>query len=168
MTRIHSATRYDTPEIAALREEINADGRALDQLVREHRLRERERFAAYAELLRGRRPEYPTQDHLEGLRRVAELVHEGLPYGDHLGYATEADRSTGRALPASVQFSSQAQRVNVHACAPYAPESARRLWELADDEVTALREHLGLLSLRIVSEWVHEDGIAFVLASRRV
>ena len=55
MTRIHSATRYDTPEIARLREQINADGRALDQLVREHRLRERERFAAYAELLHGRR-----------------------------------------------------------------------------------------------------------------
>lgn len=86
MNRIHSATRYDTPEITALREEINADGRALDEMVREHRRQERERFAQY----------------------------DDLPYGDHLGCPRPQDREAGVKLPASVRFSSQASRINVH------------------------------------------------------
>lgn len=168
MTRICSATRYDTPEIAALREEINADGRALDELVREHRPRERERFAAYAEMLRARRPEYPTAEHLRGLEQVAMLVNEDLPYGDHLGYATAADRAAGCELPRSVQFSSQASRANVYAGAPYAPESARRLWTLTAGEIVALRQRLRELSLGIVSEWAHEDGVAFVVRAAEI
>ncbi|MDO4254363.1 MAG: hypothetical protein Q4C81_04335 [Kocuria sp.] len=168
MNRIYSATRYDTPEITALREEINADGRALDEMVREHRRQERERFAQYDDLLRQRRPSYPTSDHLQALEQVARLVHDDLPYGDHLGCPRPQDREAGIELPASVHFSSQASRINVYAGAPYAAESTRRLWQLDAAECAALRDRLRELSLRIVTEWVHEDGIAFVVASRRV
>lgn len=165
MTRIYSTTLFDTPEIAALREQINSASRTLEGLAREHRLQELKRIAKYEGLLLARRPTYPTEDHFSALHKIAILVHAGLPYGDHLGYPRPEDHQAGIDLPDSVNFCSHPQRINVYARAPYAAGSARRLWQLAPAEIAALREHLRSLSLRILDEWTHEDGVAFVVAT---
>ncbi len=168
MTRIYSTTLFDTPEIAAFREQINSASRTLEGLTREHRLQEPQRIAKYEGLLLARRPPYPTEDHLSALNKIALLVHTGLPYGDHLGYARPEDHQAGIALPGSVNFCSHGARVNIYARAPYAAGSTRRLWQFTYNEIAELREHLRSLSLSIVHEWTHDDGVAFVVASHRV
>jgi hypothetical protein len=168
MTHIYSATRYDTPAIAALREEINSDGQALDALLREHRHQERELCDEYARLLRAQRPRYPARRHVRGLEQIAALVHEGRAYGDHLGHATRGDLDAGRALPRSVLFSAHASRLNVYADAPYAPGSGARLWEFTVEEIEDFRSRLRDLSLAVIDEWVHEDGVGFIVRSKRV
>lgn len=168
MSLIHGTTPYDTDQIVELRREINDDDEALCAVMREARTKERERCEVYDRLLVARRPQYPSAEQLRGLEQVAEIVHAGLHYGDHLGYATDEDRAAGRELPGCVQFSSRSNRVNVYARAPYAARSTRRLWSFTDHEVDFLRQRLRQLSLSIFSEWAHEDGVAFLVSSARV
>lgn len=164
MARIFKTSRYDTTKIAALRDEINKDGRAFDEFARKHRRDERARFEEYADLLRRRRPAYPTSDHLEGMTQIAAFIRNAQFYGDHLGYPTAADHAADRALPDSVHFSSRASRINIYARTPYRPDSAQRLWEFTQDEVADLRAHLHTVSLSVINEWRHHDGVGFIVA----
>ncbi|WP_435745442.1 hypothetical protein [Microbacterium sp. PMB16] len=41
-------------------------------------------------------------------------------------------------------------------------------WSFAAADLDALRSELKSRSLRIMSEWEHEDGIAFIVADSRV
>ncbi|MGW0881328.1 hypothetical protein [Streptomyces sp. NPDC002671] len=169
MTVIFSGTPYDTPEILALRNTINEKDQAHTQAVQAHHRKQSELCDRYEHLLAACGPEYPTSEHLAALDQVAFLVHSDTPYGDHLGYATEQDKTAGREIPPSVEFSSTASRINVYARAPLATGFSRgRLWEFTPDELDSFREQLCQRSLRIVSEWVHEDGIAFIVASSKV
>lgn len=110
------------------------------------------------------RPQYPTAEHLAGLSRVADLLRSGTAYGDHLGYATEREREAGRALPSGVRFDSHSQRLNVVALAPYAPDSADYIWSFTDDEVQAIRDRIADLDRKVIDEWLHADGIGFIVA----
>ncbi|MFM9539965.1 hypothetical protein [Streptomyces turgidiscabies] len=169
MTVIFSDTPYDTPEILALRNAINEEDQSHTQAVLAHHRKQRELCDRYERLLAVRRPAYPTPEHLTALDQVAFLVHSDAPYGNHLGYATEEDRAAGRELPTSVDFCSTASRINIHARAPLSLKfAARRLWEFSAGELDAFRQQLGQRSLRIISEWVHEDGIAFIVASSKL
>lgn len=169
MSRITNAgTAYDTDEIVALRQEMNDACAAFKDQQREFRQRKKDLCARYSELMRAQRPTYPTADHIEGIARIATWVHNDIPYGDHLGGPTENDRATGLSLPRGVRYSSASQRINFFALAPYEPGAARYLWSFTDDDVAALRELIEEHLLRIVSEWRHGDGRAFVVASRQV
>lgn len=169
MTVIFSDTPYDTPEIRALRKAINEEDQAHTQALLAHHRKQRELCDSYERLLAVRRPAYPTPEHLTALDQVAFLVHSDTPYGDHLGCATEQDQAVGRELPTSVDFCSTVSRINIYARAPLSPKfSARRLWKFSAGELVAFRQQLSQRSLRIINEWVHEDGIAFIVASSKV
>lgn len=168
MTVIYSPTPYDTPEIVALREEINSESRAFEQFRREHSIREQQRCKDYDALLAAQRPTYPTPEHLEAIDRVASYVHDDLTYGDHLGYPRAEDEEAGRALPYSVAYFSANGRINVFARAPYRARSITRAWEFTPHEIETLRQRIRDNKLRIISEWIHEDGIAFVVVDARV
>lgn len=168
MSIINHTTPYDHPGIVALREEINAERRAIDRIVREHNIHERELCDQYDTLLAAQRPTYPTREHLDAIDRIAIFVHHDLAYGDHHGNPRPEDREAGRVLPSSVKFYSTAQRINVHAGAPYKARTTSRAWKFTEDEIEALRQHIRSNKLRITREWTHEDGVAFIVTDARV
>ncbi|WP_435745440.1 hypothetical protein [Microbacterium sp. PMB16] len=97
---------------------INEREKASDTARWAHVAEQRERTDRCHQLLATRRPTYPTAEHLAGLDQITTLVREDLAYGDHLGYATDADKAASLALPKSLCFSSRASRINVYARAP--------------------------------------------------
>lgn len=168
MTVIYSSSPFETPEIADLRESINEADRDFAQQKIEHDRQQRELCARYDDMLAKQRPVYPKAEQLNALDRIADFIESDTPYGNHLGYATEQDKAAGRTLPGSVQFASRSHRINIYTHAPYAAGSSRRLWSFSEDELDAIRNKLQERSLRIVSEWNHEDGTAFVVTSAKV
>lgn len=168
MTAIYSTSEHDTTEIAELRQAINDRDDTFSKLERAHRQEQRMQMNRYDALLTSIRPSFPTPEHLQAFDQIAALVHDGISYGDHLGYPTNADKLAGRALPKSVHFSAAAGRVNVYAGAPRKARGGDRAWQLSDGDISALRGELRQRSLKILSEWQHEDGVAFVVADARV
>ncbi|WP_404473446.1 hypothetical protein [Microbacterium aerolatum] len=168
MTVIFSTSEHDTDEIVELRDSINDTDNAFSKIQREHRLQQRERMDRYDALLGAIRPSFPTPAHLEAFDQIRNLVHDDIAYGDHLGYATDVDMLAGRALPKSVNFESRTNRINVYAGAPRKARGGDRAWEFSDADITALRAELRQRSLKVLSEWMHEDGVAFVVADARV
>jgi len=168
MTLIYSSSEHDTAEIIELRQQIHDIDTEFSALVRAHRLEQRERLNRYDALLAAGRPSFPTPAHLEALDQVAELVHAGIRYGDHHGYPTDADEASGRALPTCVHFASGPCRVNVYAGAPRKGRGGARAWEFSDADISALRDELRQRSLKVLTEWKHEDGVAFVAVDGRV
>ncbi|MBB2975099.1 hypothetical protein FHX49_000640 [Microbacterium endophyticum] len=168
MTLIYSASEYDTDEIVELRARINTDSSAFEELRRAHRHEERQLLAQYNALLAAERPAYPTAAHLRAFDQIATIVHNDERYGTHSGRPTKEDKSAGIELPPEVHFSSHVGRVNVYALAPYKPESVSRLWGFDEDDIVTFRNELTKRSLRIVNDWVHEDGVAFIVVDGRV
>ncbi|MFI9629262.1 hypothetical protein [Streptomyces sp. NPDC052042] len=168
MTHIYGTTAYDTREIADLRDVINTQNREHDAEKSAFSRKNRQLCDQYAQLLIDRRPAYPTAEHVRGIEEIARIVHGDLSYGDHLGHPRNQDRAAGLELPPSVCFCSTVARINIYARAPYRPDSGARLWEITDDEITAIRRHLARLSLHVVTQWVHDDGVAFIVTSRKV
>lgn len=168
MTAIYGTTTHDTDEIVTLRDEINSLEAAFDASRWAHIAEQRARMDRYDQLMAARRPTYPTAEHLAGLDRVAAIVHNGTPYGTHHGWPTDDDKASGFELPRSVQFSSKIGRINIYALAPYRSRSTTRAWMFSTDEIEALRSELKKRSLRIATEWQHEDGVAFIVADGRV
>lgn len=121
----------------------------------------------YDALLAAGRPSFPTPAHLEALDQVAGLVHAGIAYGTSHGYPTDADKSAGRALPKCVHFASGPRRRNVYAGAPYKARSSARAWTLSEADISVLRDELGQRSLKVLHEWQHEDGMAFIITDGR-
>lgn len=157
------AAPYDTDEIIALREIVNqAEREEAERHRTQTELIRRLRDKYFTKMLT-RRPTYPTPEHLTGLMRVAQMVREGTEYGDHLGWPRKGDDP----LPRGVLYYSKVHRINVMAHAPYG-ERGRRLWVFTDEEVTALRTHLEECGVKVVSQWSHEDGVAFIVAAPTV
>ncbi|GGD76910.1 hypothetical protein [Microbacterium murale] len=167
MTVIYSTSEHDTAEITELRQAINDSDNTFSKLERAHRLEQRERMDRYDALLAAGRPSFPTPGHLEAFDQVAALVHEDTSYGDHLGCPTDADILAGRALPKSVHFAAASGRVNVYAGAPRKARRGDHAWQFTDADIDALRAELRQRSLKILSQWIHEDGVAFIVASNR-
>lgn len=94
------------------------------------------------------------------------MLADGTPYGDHLGCATAAASAAGLVLPACVNFCSDARRINLYARAPYQAGSVHRVWEFTRDEAAELRQQVERRSMRVFSEWLHEDGVAFLVSPR--
>lgn len=163
MTVIHSFSEHDTPEIIELRQVINNADTEFSGLARAHRLEQRERMDRYDALLAARRPSFPAPTQLEAFDQIATFVQEGTTYGDFLGYPTHADTHAGRALPVDVRFSAADARINVLARAPKRAQSTTRAWEFSDEDIAALRAELEQRSLKVLTHWIHEDGVAFVI-----
>lgn len=164
MTVITSFSEHDTPEIVELRQAINDADTEFSELARAHRLEQRKRMDRYDALLAARRPSFPTPTQLEAFDQIVTFIREGTAYGDFLGYPTHADTDAGRALPVDVQFSAADARINVLARAPKRVQSTARAWELSEADVTALRAELEQRSLKVLSHWIHDDGVAFIVA----
>lgn len=164
MTLIYSSSEHDTAEITELRQLINDEDTEFSRLACAHHLEQRERMDRYDALLAARRPSFPTPTQLEAFDQIATFIQEGTAYGDFLGYPTQADKLAGRTLPVDVRFSAADARINVLAHAPYKAGSTSRAWELSDADVEVLRAELVLRSLKILTHWIHDDGVAFVVA----
>ncbi|MEV7952946.1 hypothetical protein [Streptomyces sp. NPDC088141] len=95
-------------------------------------------------------------------------MRRDTPYGDHLGVATGADRVAGRQLSPSVQFASGTGRVNAYDLEPNSTTAGTPLWDFTEPELDVFRAQIRQRSLRIVSEWEHNDGIAFIVVSSKV
>lgn len=168
MTLIYGTTPHDTDELVALRRTINDNEAAFSALRSIHSRDQRRLASEYDALMAERRPTYPTDEQLRALNMIATMVQGDVTYGDHLGAPRDADRQAGRALPMSVSFSSSAHRINIYALAPYRAMSTLHAWAFTDDDIQAFRDELKKRSLRIASEWVHEDGVAFQVFDARV
>lgn len=164
MTRVYENREFDTDDTIALRKKINKNEDDREEAIRAYDKIEKKLIAEYVELMKKERPSYPTKEQLEGLSLIAQMVHDDTPYGDHLGYSREGDPK----LPRSLNYSSQGMRINIYTRSPYMPGTAGRIWTFDENEVQALRQALSGLSLSIVCEWDHEDGHAFVVASKKV
>lgn len=111
MTIIYGLSPFETPEIADLRESINEADRWFAQQMSDRNRLQREHCSRYDDMLVKQRPAYPTAEQLDALDRIAVFIDSDIPYGDHLGYATDQDRAAGRELPGSVQFASRSHRI---------------------------------------------------------
>lgn len=168
MSLIFSTGVHDSEEIAKLRDEINARDTAFEDAKRAHHREQLERLDRYDALLASRRPTYPTREHLAGFDQIRAIVHDDGAYGDLHGHPSAADKLAGRTLPSGVHFSASSGRINVYAGAPFKVRTSERAWAFTPEDVTALRNELKKRSLRIEREWIHEDGIAFVVVDGRV
>lgn len=67
-----------------------------------------------------------------------------------------------------MHFASGACRLNVYAGAPYKGRGGARAWEFNAADISALRDELDQRPLKVLTEWQHEDGVAFVVVDGRV
>jgi len=74
-----------------------------------------------------------------------------------------ADKSEGHTLPSGVHFSEVSGRINIYAGALFQVRTSERARAFTPDDVSVFRNELKKHSLRIVREWIHEDGTAFVV-----
>ena len=160
---IYDSSIYETKDAAALREVINKAEVNEYERLKAHNLVMGEMRQMYADMLLAQRPAYPTAEHLTGITKVARMVHDGTKHGDHLGHPREGEDR----LPRGVLFQGGVNRVNIYARAPYDPvrRSGGRLWSFTEDEVAALRGCLETEGLIVVSQWTHDDGVAFIVAA---
>ncbi|PKI89868.1 hypothetical protein CW368_11920 [Actinomycetales bacterium SN12] len=154
----------ESPEIVELRQVINDMDTESSRLERAHHLEQRERMDRYGAVLAARESSFPTPTQLEAFDPVATFVQEGTTYGDFLGYPRRADMDAGRTPPIDVHFSAADARMNIYAHAPYKAGSASRAWEFSDADVEVLRAELEWLSLKVLTHWIHDDSVAFVIA----
>ncbi len=168
MVLIYSTTPHDTDEIVSLRKTINDNEAAFSALRSVHSVDQRRLANQYDALMAEQRPTYPTEEQLRALDLVTTLVRDDIGYGDHLGAPRDVDRQVGHALPRSVSFSSSAHRINIYTLAPYRAMSTLHAWAFTDHDIQAFRDELKKRSLRIASEWEHEDGVAFQVFDARV
>lgn len=164
MTYIYDEHVLATDEIRALRAKINAQHEVAQTSARAFRTEERALCAHYNALLRTRRPSYPTLEHRSGLVAIASMIHADVPYGDHLGYPTRADYDDNLALPSGISFESRTRRINIYAQAPRPATGLSRLWDFSEEEIDRFRAFVSSLRLQVISEWMHDDGVAFVVA----
>lgn len=153
-------------------DDLEADLTEIDEqrVAAQQALREREQtLDARAERIRilidetnmRSRPVYPTQAHIEGIAKVAELVESEAAFGDHHGTALDDQ--------GYVRFSSRDQRINIMAMAPLRRAApCGQLWEFTEEDLAAFRGLLKTNSLRATDMWVHKDGFGAVLVSTKV
>lgn len=168
MTYIYNNHALATVEIRTLRARINAQHEEAQTSARAFRAEERALIAEYDALLRTRRPSYPTPEHRSGLVAIASMIHADVPYGSHLGYPTPTDHDDTLALPSGLNFESRTGRINIYAQAPRHAAGLSRLWDFSEEEIDNFRAFISTLGLRVQSEWTHDDGVAFVVTSKRV
>ena len=164
---IYGQSEYDTPELIALRDKINKRENEFLQAKLAHNKSQQDDCERYNQMLADLRPSLPSPAHLEGLRLIANLVHNNCDYGDPWGYHSDLDDERKLVLPKSVRFNSTSSRINLYVGSPYlAGEFAQRAWTFTPEEVGMIRVSLASLDLRIVSEWAHDDGRTFFVAPR--
>lgn len=154
MHRHFGTTPYDTERSCRIVDEINELERTQRQL--NQMIDEKVRTLTndhIAEML-AQQPQYPTNEQRDRIAQIAEKVHGG---GDLKPIATKA-----------ITFDPQRSLINLYAQAPYFPTGTARLWELSDQDVRRVRALLREHSLRVTDEWIHDDGHAFVVRSRKI
>lgn len=159
---------FEWDELVALRRILNDNDSAFSALRSTHSRDQRQLADQYDALMAAQRPTYPTEEQLRGLNTIATMVRGDVAYGDHLGAPRDVDRQAGRELPKSVSYSSSAHRINIYALAPYRAMSTLHAWAFSEDDLQAFRGELKQRSLRVASEWTHEDGVAFQVFDARV
>ena len=154
MHRHFGTTPYDTERSCRIVDEINELERTQRQL--HQMIDEKVRTLTndhIAEML-AQQPQYPTGEQRDIIAQIAEKVHDG---GDLKSIATKA-----------ITFDPHHHLINLYAQAPYFPGGTARLWEFSDQDIRRVRALLREHSLRVTDEWVHDDGHAFVVRSRKV
>lgn len=124
---------------------------------------ERDLLASIEQHLLDTRPAYPTSEQRAAIAEVARLVRAKLPHGSE-HFIGDPVLGTDTVL-----FSSQSQRINVLAGAPYAQNphdtKSTRLWCFSEKDALAFRDLIVSHGLRISNSWPHDDGIAFIVTA---
>lgn len=147
-------TPYDTEHSCRIVDEINELDRTQRQLNRMIDEKVRELVDQHTSELLAQQPQYPTDEQREIIAQIAEKIHDG---DDPTPITTGA-----------ITFDPRRSLINLYAQAPYFPTSTARLWELSDQDIDRVRALLREHSLRAIDEWIHDDGHAFVVKSRKI
>lgn len=147
-------TPYDTERSCQIVDEINELERTRRQLNRMIDEKVRGLIDQHTSELLTQQPQYPTDEQRDLIAQIAEKVHSG---DDHTPIATKA-----------ITFDPQRSLINLYAQAPYFPTGTARLWELSDQSIRCTRALLRENRLRITDEWIHDDGHAFIVRSRKI
>lgn len=147
-------TPYDTERSCQIVDEINELERTRRQLNRMIDEKVRALTDAHTAEMIAQQPQYPTDEQCDIIAQIAERVHDG---DDPKPITTRA-----------ITFDPQRSLINLYAQAPYFPTGTARLWELSDQDIRRVRALLREHSLRVTDEWIHDDGHAFVVRSRKI
>ena len=154
MHRHFGTTPYDTERSCRIVDEINELEHTQRQLNRMIDEKVRALTDDHIAEMMAQRPQYPTDEQRDLIAQIAEKVHDG---DDPEPIATRA-----------ITFDPRRGLINLYAQAPYFPTGTARLWEFSDQGIRRARALLREHGLRVTDEWIHDDGHAFVVRSRKI
>lgn len=149
-----STTPYDTEHSCRIVIEINELERTQRQLNRMIDEKIRALTDTHNAEMIAQQPQYPTDEQRDLIAQIAKKVHGG---DDPKPIATKA-----------ITFDPRRSLINLYAQAPYFPTGTTRLWEFSGQDIRRVRALLRKHSLRVTDEWIHDDGHAFVVRSRKI
>lgn len=147
-------TPYDTEHSCRIVDEINELERTQRQLNRMIDEKVRALIDTHTAEMIAQQPQYPTDEQRDLIAQIAEKVHDE---DDPEPIATRA-----------ITFDPRRGLINLYAQAPYFPTGTARLWEFSDQDIRRVRALLREHGLRVTDEWIHDDGHAFVVRSRKI
>lgn len=154
MHRHFGTTPYDTERSCRIVDEINElerTQRQLNQMIDE---KVRTLTNDHIAEMMAQQPQYPTDEQRDLIAQIAEEIHGG---GGLKPVATKA-----------ITFDPHRRMISLYAQAPYFPSGTAQLWEFSDQDIRRVRALLREHNLRVIDEWAHDDGHAFVVRSRKV
>lgn len=174
MSPIFQPEVFATPDSEKLRQEINLFEAKFNEKCKKYNRKIRQQTEKYHQTLIELRPVYPQQEIINDIAYLAQLV--ALDEKNNSSPSNQLSNSQEEHLkkfPLSSftsfavhnQNRSNQYRVNFYTHSPHNRFTNDTLWEFTSEEIKALRYSLEMSDLKVLDEWSHYGGYAFVITS---